>query len=200
MLSKSPLLLFAIFGIAIQPSIALSSSSSNHHDGKNRMVRRQVIQTIVGAAAVSLPAYAESDVSSFQEGPGGIKYSVLKEGSGEKPVRAQQVYAKYTLWTGGFGEDGGKQVDSNTGFFGNPLGVIVGVGKVIKGWDLELLDMRVGETRRMAIPSDLGYGDKGAGGSIPPKATLYFEVEISSMDPMIQLNEQQKKWLEERPL
>lgn len=192
---------FALSSIATLPLIvALSPTSSvgNHP----QVDRRQAIQTtlVAGAATLSLPVFAESDLSTFKDGPGGIKYFVLKEGSGDKPDRAQKVYTKYTLWTGGFGEDGGKQVDSNTGFLGRPLGVIVGVGEVIKGWDLELLDMQEGEIRRMAIPSDLGYGDKGAGGSIPPKATLYFEVEVSSMDPKIQFNEEQKKWLEEHPL
>ncbi|KAL3917924.1 MAG: hypothetical protein SGARI_007595 [Bacillariaceae sp.] len=132
--------------------------------------------------------------------PQRIRYKILQEGSGEPPVRAQQIKAKYTLWTGGFGEDGGKQVDSNTGFLGRPLSVIVGVGRVIKGWDLTLLEMKPGEIRRIVVPSDLGYGDRGAGGSIPPKATLYFEMEITDADPMIKLNDSQKKWLEDNPL
>jgi peptidylprolyl isomerase len=147
-----------------------------------------------------MPALAASDLSGFQDGPRGIKYQILKEGEGDKPVRAQKVKTKYTLWTGGFGEDGGKQVDSNTGFLGRPLDVIVGVGRVIKGWDLTLLDMKLGEVRRIAVPSDVGYGDTGAGGSIPPKATLYFEVELSEMDKMIDLKDVQKQWLEDNPL
>ena len=141
-----------------------------------------------------------SDLSSFSEGPRGIKYKIIQQGEGDPPVRAQQIKAKYTLWTGGFGEDGGKQVDSNTGFLGRPLAVIVGVGRVIKGWDLTLLEMKPGEIRRIVVPPELGYGDRGAGGSIPGGATLYFEMEITDVDPMIQLNDQQKKWLEENPL
>jgi peptidylprolyl isomerase len=141
-----------------------------------------------------------SDLSTFQDGPGGIKYLILKEGEGDKPVRTQKVYAKYTLWTGGFGEDGGKQVDSNTGFLGRPFSAIVGVGQVIKGWDLTLVDMKLGEVRRIIVPSDLAYGDKGAGGAIPPKATLYFEVEMTEMDKAIEPNEKQRKWLEDHPM
>ena len=148
-----------------------------------------------------LPAFAvESDLSKFQDGPRGLKYQILKEGEGESPVRGQKIEAKYTLWTGSFGEDGGKQVDSNTGFLGRPFGVNVGVGNVIKGWDLTLLDMKVGEIRRIVVPSDLGYGDRGAGGAIPPKATLYFELEMTKMDNMIELNDQQKQWLQDHPL
>ena len=168
--------------------------------------REALVKAAVGVSATTLlfpnpvKAVDSSDLSSFKDGPGGIKYKILQEGVGENPQRAQKIYAKYTLWTGGFGEDGGKQVDSNTGFMGRPLGVNVGVGQVIKGWDLTLLDMKVNETRRIVVPSDLGYGEKGAGGSIPPKATLYFEMEITEMDPMKELNDQQKKWLEEHPL
>lgn len=177
----------------VQSSSALSSSSKEVN-------RRQALTQVTTAATIGFLATPSAFADSFQEGPGGIQYSILKEGTGEKPLRAQKVYAKYTLWTGGFGDEGGKQVDSNTGFLGRDLGVIVGVGQVIKGWDLTLLDMKEGEARRIIVPSDLGYGDKGAGGSIPPKATLYFEMEITSMDPMPNLKDDQKKWLEEHPL
>ena len=156
---------------------------------------------MVALVANPLIALAESDLSDFQDGPRGIKYKILREGEGgESPVRGQKIEAKYTLWTGAFGEDGGKQVDSNTGFLGRPFSTYVGVGNVIKGWDLTLLEMKLGEQRRIVVPSDLGYGDKGAGGSIPPKATLYFELEVTKIDPMPSLNDVQKKWLEEHPL
>jgi peptidylprolyl isomerase len=168
--------------------------------------RRQAL--VVGASSVftglvaftPMPALAKSDLSGFQDGPRGIKYQILKEGEGDKPVRAQNVKTIYTLWTGGFGEDGGNKVDSTTGFLGRPFAVTVGVGGVIKGWDLTLLDMKLGEVRRIAVPSDLGYGDAGAGGKIPPKATLYFEVELAEMQQMFDLTDTQKKWLEDYPL
>mmetsp|Transcript_2699 Transcript_2699/g.6330 ORF Transcript_2699/g.6330 Transcript_2699/m.6330 type:complete len:202 (+) Transcript_2699:416-1021(+) len=186
--------------------VLTANALSNHQQGFDR---RQALAQATAASCATIgilatpPAFAEDATSTpaaFQEGPGGIKYSILKEGAGEKPLRAQKVYTKYTLWTGGFGEDGGKQIDSNTGFMGRPLGVIVGVGQVIKGWDMTLLEMKEGESRRIIVPSDLGYGDKGAGGSIPPKATLYFEMEVTSMDPLPNLNDEQKKWLEEHPV
>lgn len=168
------------------------------------------VATGVAIAGNSQPVWAEqsssavksylSDLSDFQPGPQGLQYKILQQGQGQPPIRGQQIYAKYTLWTGGFGEDGGKQVDSNTGFLGQPLPVIVGIGRVIKGWDLSLVDMKVGEIRRIVVPSDIGYGDRGAGASIPPKATLYFEVEITDMGPLPYLTDAQKKWLEENPL
>lgn len=142
-------------------------------------------------------ATSTSDLDTFQPGPRGLQYKILKQGEGEPPVRGQQVFTKYTVWTGGFQE---KQVDSNTGFLGRPLPVVVGVGRVIKGWDLTLLEMKVGEIRRIVVPSEIGYGDRGAGGAIPPKATLYFEVELTGMDPLPQLTDAQKQWLQENPL
>jgi hypothetical protein len=164
--------------------------------------RRDALVGISALGALSMapkPALAKSDLSGFSDGPSGIKYLVTKEGEGEKAVRAQQVLAKYTLWTGGFGESGGTKVDSNTGVMGRPLPVIVGVGRVIRGWDIMLLDMKNGEARRLVIPSEVGYGAKGAGGKIPPYATLYFDVEIVDMDPRLELTEAEKKWLEENP-
>ncbi|KAL3941674.1 MAG: hypothetical protein SGBAC_004015 [Bacillariaceae sp.] len=193
--------------ICIAFLVLTANALSNHQQSLNR---RQALTQATAATCTTIgllatpPVFADdttpTSAAVFQEGPGGIKYSILKDGTGDRALRAQKVYTKYTLWTGGFGDDGGKQVDSNTGFMGRPLGVVVGVGQVIKGWDVTLLDMKEGETRRIIVPSDLGYGDQGAGGNIPPKAMLYFEIEVTSMDPMPNLNDEQKKWLEEHPL
>jgi hypothetical protein len=157
---------------------------------------------VVGLATLpNLAVAAETaDLSMYSDLSNGVKFLITKEGEGEKPLRARQVFTKYSLWTGGFPENGGKQVDSNTGFLGRPLSVIVGVGRVIKGWDLALLDMKEGEARRLVIPSEVAYGSQGAGEAIPPNATLYFEVEIVSMDKMPDLNESQLKWLEANPI
>jgi hypothetical protein len=123
---------------------------------------------VAGLATLPNLAVAETDLSMYSDLSNGIKFLVTKQGEGEKAQRAQQVFAKYSLWTRGFPEDNGKKVDSNTGFLGQPLSVIVGVGAVIKGWDLALLDMNLGEARRLVIPSEVGYGSRGAGGAIPP--------------------------------
>lgn len=144
---------------------------------------------------------AAVDLSGFQDGPRGLKYLVTKEGEGEPPVRAQKVSAKYTLTVNGFAEDAGSEkIDSNTGFLGQPFSVPVGVGMVVKGWDLTLIDMKKGEARRLVIPPELGYGEKGAGGKIPPNTTLYFEMEVVDIGAPPQLKPEQEKWLEEHPI
>ena len=81
-----------------------------------------------------------------------------------------------------------------------PFEFLAGVSQVIKGWDLSIMDMKEGEARKLVINSDLGYGDKGAGGKIPGKATLYFAVELAEIGAMSKLGEEQHNWLEEHPL
>jgi cyclophilin family peptidyl-prolyl cis-trans isomerase len=102
----------------------------------------------------------------------GLQYVVLQEGSGPKPSRGTHIKAHYT---GKFLD--GKVFDSSRRR-GKPLTFNVGVGRVIKGWDEALLDMRKGEKRLLVIPSQLAYGDRGYPPVIPPKATLVFEVEL----------------------
>jgi FKBP-type peptidyl-prolyl cis-trans isomerase len=117
----------------------------------------------------------------------------------QSPQRAQKVKAKYTLWLNGFPDDtpNAKKVDSSKlGSFG----FIAGVSQVIRGWDLTVLDMKVGEERRIVVPSSLGYGDRGAGGAIPAGATLYFDLELVEVGEMSKLGPEQLKWLEDNPL
>ncbi|MEA1932916.1 MAG: peptidylprolyl isomerase [Thermodesulfobacteriota bacterium] len=108
-----------------------------------------------------------------KETSSGLKYVVIKEGSDDKkPKRGALVSAHYT----------GKLLDGtkfDSSYDRNkPLQFPVGLGRVIKGWDEAFLDMKKGEQRVLIIPSDLAYGSRGAGGVIPPDATLVFEVEL----------------------
>jgi FKBP-type peptidyl-prolyl cis-trans isomerase len=123
------------------------------------------------------PAPAPTRVPFAYEGiapqvtPSGLMSWVLREGDGPTPKRGDTVRTHYTGWL----EDGTK-FDSSYDR-GQPLSVKVGVGQIIPGWDEALLLMKVGEKRRLLIPSQLGYGPKGAG-PIPANATLIFEVEL----------------------
>lgn len=104
--------------------------------------------------------------------PSGLKYIELEEGTGKSPLSGQGVVVHYT----GTLEDGTKfdsSVDRD-----KPFSFTIGIGRVIQGWDEGVLTMKVGGKRRLIIPADLGYGSRGAGGVIPPNATLLFDVEL----------------------
>jgi peptidylprolyl isomerase len=104
--------------------------------------------------------------------PSGLKYVELKEGTGATPQPGQTVEVHYvgTL-------ENGTKFDSSRDR-GQPFSFKIGVGQVIKGWDEGLSTMKVGGRRQLIIPSELGYGARGAGGVIPPNATLLFDVEL----------------------
>lgn len=104
--------------------------------------------------------------------PSGLKYIELKEGTGATPNTGQTVEVHYT----GTLENGTKFDSSRDR--GQPFKFKLGVGQVIKGWDEGLSTMKVGGRRQLIIPPDLGYGARGAGGVIPPNATLNFDVEL----------------------
>lgn len=103
----------------------------------------------------------------------------LVEGSGEPAVKGQQVTVHYTGWLYQEGTQGSKfdsSVDRRS-----PFVFELGAGMVIAGWDEGVAGMRVGGKRVLIIPPDLGYGAYGAGGVIPPNATLKFEVELLAL-------------------
>ncbi len=102
----------------------------------------------------------------------GLKFHDLKVGGGSEPRTGQLVEVHYTGWL----LDGTKFDSSKDR--GESFSFVIGKGRVIKGWDEGVSTMRVGGTRHLFIPSPLGYGATGAGGVIPPHATLVFEVEL----------------------
>ena len=97
-------------------------------------------------------------------------------GSGVSPKTGQKCSMHYTGWLYQNGVKGAK-FDSSVDR-GQPFEFTIGVGQVIKGWDEGLASMKVGGKRTLIIPADLGYGARGAGGVIPPNATLMFDVEL----------------------
>ncbi len=112
------------------------------------------------------------DTSNAVTTASGLKYVVVKEGDGATPNTGDNVTVHYT----GTLEDGSKFDSSRDR--GQPFQFKIGVGQVIKGWDEGVGTMKVGEQRTLIIPSELGYGARGAGNVIPPDATLLFDVEL----------------------
>ena len=126
----------------------------------------------VTPADTAKPAVATAKVSDTVTTASGLKYIVLKKGSGSKPAKGTRVKVHYT----GMFPDG--RVFDSSVKRGQPFEFVVGVGGVIPGWDETVLDMTKGEKRIIVVPPALGYGERGAGGVIPPNATLVFEVEL----------------------
>jgi FKBP-type peptidyl-prolyl cis-trans isomerase len=104
--------------------------------------------------------------------PSGLKYVDVKTGTGAEARSGQVVEVHYTGWL----VDGTKFDSSRDR--GQPFRFKLGAGQVIKGWDEGVAGMKVGGKRKLTIPPELGYGRQGAGGVIPPGATLVFEVEL----------------------
>jgi len=106
----------------------------------------------------------------------GLQYEDTKVGTGAEPQKGQTCVMHYTGWLWENGAKG-KKFDSSLDR-GTPFSFPLGQGRVIKGWDEGVATMKVGGKRTRLIPPDLGYGARGAGGAIPPNATLLFEVEL----------------------
>lgn len=124
--------------------------------------------------AIKAPVVPVSDL--FTETESGLKYRDTKVGSGEIPIPGDTVRVHYTGWLDDFESE--KKFDSSYDRR-SPLVFKVGVKQVIAGWDEALLtNMKVGGKREIIIPASLGYGQRGAGGVIPPNATLYFKIEL----------------------
>lgn len=105
-----------------------------------------------------------------------LKIEVLQEGGGEVAETGQNVSVHYTGWL-----TDGTKFDSSVDR-GQPFQFPLGAGRVIQGWDQGVKGMKIGEKRKLTIPPDMGYGARGAGGVIPPNATLVFEVELLGLN------------------
>jgi len=108
--------------------------------------------------------------------PSGLQYEDTQPGTGNEAKPGQHVHVHYTGWLYDNGQQGAKfdsSLDRN-----DPFAFSLGAGMVIKGWDEGVAGMKVGGKRTLIIPPGLGYGARGAGGVIPPNATLKFDVEL----------------------
>jgi len=120
---------------------------------------------------------------SYQQTPEGMFYVVEQEGNGPLPKDGETVKVHYTGWL-----MNGQKFDSSVDR-GQPFSFMLGTGRVIKGWELALRLMKKGEKIMVYLPSDLAYGERGAGEVIPPNAILVFEIElldITNRDKVIQ--------------
>ena len=123
------------------------------------------------------PSQAEKEkTKKMTKTESGLQYLDVKEGTGEKPQTGQTCVVHYTGWLWENNAKG-KKFDSSKDR-GEKFSFPVGQGRVIKGWDEGVATMKVGGKRELVIPPELGYGSRGAGGVIPPNATLFFEVEL----------------------
>ena len=108
--------------------------------------------------------------------PSGLQYDDTAAGTGATAKAGVSVSVHYTGWLYKDGVKGAKFDSSKDR--NEPFGFALGAGEVIKGWDEGVQGMKVGGKRTLVIPPQLGYGARGAGGVIPPNATLLFEVEL----------------------
>lgn len=135
---------------------------------------RRVFTTAAAATGIlaALPAAAQKETTM----PSGLRFTDDKVGTGAAARAGQNVSVHYTGWLYEAGLKG-KKFDSSRDR-GQPFDFPLGAGRVIKGWDEGVAGMKVGGQRTLIIPPSLGYGASGAGGVIPPNATLLFEVEL----------------------
>jgi len=129
----------------------------------------------VGAAMAPTPAAAQAAEATTTT-PSGLKITDSKVGAGATPKPGQICVMHYTGWLYEGGAKG-KKFDSSLDR-GQPFEFPIGQRRVIAGWDEGVATMKVGGKRTLIIPPELGYGARGAGGVIPPNATLIFDVEL----------------------
>lgn len=137
------------------------------------MLKRLLL--IATIALVTVAVFAQGPTQVTGKGTktaDGLQYWDIKTGTGDTAKSGQTVTVHYTGWL-----TDGKKFDSSVDR-GQPFQFHLGAGQVIKGWDEGVAGMKVGGKRQLRIPPELGYGSRGAGGVIPPNATLVFDVEL----------------------
>jgi FKBP-type peptidyl-prolyl cis-trans isomerase FkpA len=132
--------------------------------------------TVAGLVAVAPTAAMAQTAGKPMTTPSGLQITDSKVGTGATPKRGQICVMHYTGWLYENGAKG-KKFDSSVDR-GEPFEFPIGQGRVIPGWDEGVASMKVGGKRTLIIPPALGYGARGAGGVIPPNATLMFDVEL----------------------
>ncbi|MBC8506806.1 MAG: FKBP-type peptidyl-prolyl cis-trans isomerase [Anaerolineales bacterium] len=153
--------------LVIPPDLALGESGSGDIPPNATLVMEvELVELFIP------PKMSEVNEEDYISTESGLKYYDFVEGDGATPEAGQTVVVHYSGWL----EDG-SMFDSSLER-GQPFPFVLGQGSVIAGWDEGLSTMKVGGKRQLVIPPELGYGENGAGGVIPPNATLIFEVEL----------------------
>jgi FKBP-type peptidyl-prolyl cis-trans isomerase len=134
------------------------------------------VVTLAIVAAVTPAGRSNAADNQVIEMPDGLKYTDTKTGDGATARAGNKVSVHYTGWLSDNGAKG-KKFDSSVDR-GQPFQFTLGAHQVIAGWDEGVAGMKVGGKRTLTIPPELGYGARGAGGVIPPNATLIFDVEL----------------------
>ncbi len=143
------------------------------------MSKSLFLSTILLALAATPLAIRSAFAANEVTTPSGLRIIDVTKGTGPMPQAGQTVTVNYTGWLFVDGKKGQKfdsSLDRN-----QPFSFTIGQGQVIKGWDEGVATMHVGGKRTLIIPPDLGYGASGAGGVIPPNATLIFDVDLLSV-------------------
>jgi peptidylprolyl isomerase len=149
------------------------------------VTRRDALAAIAAAASgavvpyFTVPASADPPQERPMNTASGLQIIDTQVGTGASPRRGQICVMHYTGWLYQDGQKG-RKFDSSVDR-GRPFEFPIGVGRVIAGWDEGVATMKVGGKRTLIIPPELGYGARGAGGVIPPNATLIFEVELLNL-------------------
>ncbi len=148
---------------------------------KPSVIAAAVLFSLLSGSAMAQTAATASPASTMGA-PTTLKLIDRKIGDGALAETGVPVNVHYTgyLWNATAPDNKGAKFDSSIDRK-VPFGFILGAGRVIKGWDEGVVGMKVGGQRTLIIPPDKGYGERGAGGSIPPNATLVFDVELISV-------------------
>ncbi len=137
-----------------------------------KMASNVALSLLLALSTVAMTASANAEETTAS----GLKIIDTEVGTGAQPNTGQTAIVHYTGWLYDNGEKGTK-FDSSVDR-GQPFGFKIGTGQVIRGWDEGVATMKVGGKRTLILPPELGYGASGAGGAIPPNATLIFDVEL----------------------
>lgn len=172
------------FGQAFDKIKSYMSYACEHseHKLRNTLILLAFLVVVLGIISVVIkPNAAGKNKSTQMENTQKnmeLKVEILKEGAGAGVQNGQIVSVHYTGWLDdGLPAQAGTKFDSSLDR-GRPFEFTLGAGQVIQGWDLGVLNMKIGEKRRLTIPAGMAYGERGVPEVIPPNATLIFEVEL----------------------